>query len=330
MTRRNFVHPECVVPAFVLAACTLAHAQDAQQNAADARRLIEVLDVRPGSVIAEIGAGAGELTIALAKAVGEQGRVYSNELNPKRLDDIRKAADAAGLPNVVAVEGKEGSTSLPDRCCDGIFMRDVYHHFSDPSAMNASLFQALKPGGLLAIIEFTPPPPSEQTENPPGHRGEDNHHGITSATLEKELKAAGFDILRSSEASRSVFVVARRPRPEGPLTLNGYRQRHARGIDTGFGVIWKEGGPRIDYEIGFDATNAARDYMQTAKSIRRMTIAMNGSSWAVVIDADADILVVTIDSYANFTASKVESRRDLIDVLLMIGSYRPPWRLPRL
>jgi len=201
------------IPALVIATAlvTTAHAQNTQQNAADAERLTKALGVRPGAAIAEIGAGDGELTMALARAVGPDGRLYSNELNQDRLAAIRKRAADEGAKNVVILEGREDGAGLPDGCCDGIFMRDVYHHFSNPAAMNASILQALKPGGALAIIDFTPPPPSEVTENPPGRRGEDGHHGITSPTLEKELRAAGFEIVSSDNTQRSVFVVARRP-----------------------------------------------------------------------------------------------------------------------
>ena len=203
-----------VVSALGLAAalcCSSVQAQNAQQNAADLDRLTQALDARAGSSIGEIGAGGGELTVAMSKVVGPSGRVYSNELNKNSLAAIRKRAADEHLENVVPVEGKEDVANLPDGCCDGIFMRNVYHHFGDPPSMNASLLRALKPGGKLAIIDFTPPPPSASTENPPGHRGEDNHHGITAATLEKELKAAGFEIVSSTDASRDVFVVARRP-----------------------------------------------------------------------------------------------------------------------
>ena len=71
-----------------------------------------------------------------------------------------------------------------------------------------SLLKSLKPGGRLALLDFTPPPGGETV---PGHRGDDNHHGITPPTLEKELKAAGFEILSSAEQNRTVTVVARRP-----------------------------------------------------------------------------------------------------------------------
>jgi len=186
-------------------------AQDARRDAADAERLVKALEAKAGSVVAEIGAGDGELTVALAKVVGPTGRIYSNELNTDSLATIRKRADEAGLQNVTTIEGKPDVANLPDGCCDGVFMRLVYHHFGDPPSMNASLLHALKPGGRLAIIDFTPPPPPLGGENPPGHRGEDNHHGITRATLETELKAAGFEMVSSSEAQREIFVVARRP-----------------------------------------------------------------------------------------------------------------------
>jgi ubiquinone/menaquinone biosynthesis C-methylase UbiE len=202
------------VTAFVItcaATCGLV-AQSAQQNAADAAWLIQTLEIHAGSTVGEIGAGDGEITFAIARAVGESGRVYSNELNKTRLTGIGTSAEARGLHNVTLIEGRENEANLPDQCCDAIFMRNVYHHFGDPPAMNASLLKSLKPGGRLAVLDFTPPPGAE-TE--PGHRGDDNHHGITPPTLERELKAVGFEIVSSDLKDRTVAVVARRPQP-GP------------------------------------------------------------------------------------------------------------------
>lgn len=198
------------VTAFVIASaatCRLV-AQSAQQNAADAAWLIQTLEIRAGSTVGEVGAGDGEITFAIARAVGESGRVYSNELNKTRLTAIGTSAEARGLHNVTLIEGRENEANLPDQCCDAIFMRNVYHHFGDPPAMNASLLKSLKPGGRLAVLDFTPPPGGEAE---PGHRSDDNHHGITPRTLERELKAAGFEIVSSEEKNRTVTVVARRP-----------------------------------------------------------------------------------------------------------------------
>jgi ubiquinone/menaquinone biosynthesis C-methylase UbiE len=184
------------------------HPQSARDDAADAARLIALLDIREGSIVGEIGAGDGELTVALAKHVGASGRIYTNELNKDRLAALTKKVEQGELRNVTAVAGLEKESGFPDQCCDAIFMRNVYHHFGDPPAMNASLLKSLKPGGRLAVIDFTPPPGGEAA---PGGRGKDNHHGITAPTLERELKAAGFEIVSAAESGRTVTVVAARP-----------------------------------------------------------------------------------------------------------------------
>jgi ubiquinone/menaquinone biosynthesis C-methylase UbiE len=213
--RRRFV------PAFItLALAAFAQAglaaQTAQQNAADAEYLIKVLEIRAGSVVGEIGAGSGgDLTIAMAKAVGDSGRVLSNELNAERLKDLGRKLEAAGLKNATAVEGRPGDTNFPAECCDAIFMRNVYHHFADPPAMNASVFRSLKPGGWLAIIDFTPP--GEEASTPAG-RGVDGFHGVLAPTVARELKAAGFEVLSADVSNRAVKVVARRPTGNCPTT----------------------------------------------------------------------------------------------------------------
>ena len=180
----------------------------AQDNAADIKTLIDVLQLRPGSVVAEIGAGNGELTIALARHVGPDGRVYTTELGTDWIQRLRAAVEKGAVPNVQVIEGHESRANLPDACCDAIFMRNVYHHFADPVSMHASFLRALKPGGRIAVIDFTP----RKSTAPLGKRGEDASHGVSAATVAEELKAAGFDVVSSDErGKRSVTVVAVKP-----------------------------------------------------------------------------------------------------------------------
>lgn len=188
-------------------ACT-ANAQD--DFASDAVRLDSALKIEPGQVVADIGAGGGQLTVALAREVGPSGRVYATELDADRLRDIRRATDDAGLKNVSVIEAHATRTNLPQRCCDALVLRRVYHHFANPDLMNASLRQSLKPGGLLAVIDFAP---DSAESADPGNRDTGDQHGVSSATVVRELSQAGFETVAVEEkASAGRFmVVVRRP-----------------------------------------------------------------------------------------------------------------------
>ena len=117
-------------------------------------RLSDLLDIRPGDTVADVGAGDGWLSVEVAAVVGEAGHVFATELSARRRDDIRESVAAAGLENVTVVEAGELETNLAPGCCDAIFLRRVYHHLTDPAAYNASLHESLRPGGRLAIVEL--------------------------------------------------------------------------------------------------------------------------------------------------------------------------------
>ena len=205
--RRHLVLLAALLGAIAVFPAT-ATAQD--ELASDAARLVTALKLDAGQTIADIGAGRGQLTVALARKVGPSGRVYATELDPDRLRDIREAASAAGLQNVSVIEARATATNLSERCCDALVLRRVYHHFDDPSLMNASLRQSLKPGGLLAVIDFDP----DSAESPdPANRDTGDQHGVTSATVVRELSQAGLELVAVQEAARPgrYMVVMRRP-----------------------------------------------------------------------------------------------------------------------
>jgi ubiquinone/menaquinone biosynthesis C-methylase UbiE len=181
----------------------------AQDNAAHVTWLVEVLAVHPGSVVADIGAGDGQLTVPMAREVGPSGRIFATELPGRPLEQLRAAIEKADVKNVEIVEGHALRTNLPPECCDGIFIRYVYHHFADPPAVNASLRESLKPGGRLAIIEFAPDGPEASS---PAGRAAGTTHGVTAQTIARELQQAGFEVAASEQRpDKSVLVAARKP-----------------------------------------------------------------------------------------------------------------------
>ena len=101
-------------------------------------QLIQILGLKPDSSVADVGAGSGEISIAIAARV-PHGVIYSTEINPALLEKIRTNARKAEMNNTIPVMGKEHDTELPSQCCDAIFLREVYHHLTDPAGMDRSL-----------------------------------------------------------------------------------------------------------------------------------------------------------------------------------------------
>ncbi len=125
-------------------------------TAGEVERLAEWLEVRAGTHVADLGAGDGTFSVALARRVGPSGQVYATEIDDERLAEIRRAVTDAEVSNITVIEGAASSTNLPDACCDALFSRAVYHHLTDPAAIHADIHRVLRPGGRLLVIDFEP------------------------------------------------------------------------------------------------------------------------------------------------------------------------------
>lgn len=177
--------------ALILAALTVGATLVAQswvRGTEDERtRLATLLEIGPGSRIADVGAGDGGFSLPLADVVGSEGRVYLTEIDPSQLQRMRRAAERASLGNVEVIEVAEDDSRLPERCCDAIYLRNVYHHLTKPEPTVATLFRALKPGGRLAVVDFEPS--GRAVAGVPRSRG---GHGVPRSIVVEELTAAGF------------------------------------------------------------------------------------------------------------------------------------------
>jgi FkbM family methyltransferase len=118
------------------------------------QQIVQACRLRPGMVIADVGAGTGLFTRLFAAAVGPQGKVYAVDIAPKFIEHIEKTCKEAGLKNVRGIVCTQTSTELPANAIDLVFICDTYHHFEFPYKTLASIHRALRPGGKLVLIDF--------------------------------------------------------------------------------------------------------------------------------------------------------------------------------
>ena len=186
----------------------LAHAETREID-----RIAEALAITEGTVVADVGAGEGYWTVALGRRVGKMGQVYSTEITSELLMDIEKKVEDAGLENVTLIKGIVTDTKLPKHCCDAILLRIVYHHFTNPHDMDRSMFESLRPGGLILVIDFEPGSPGTPTHTLPGVPERRGGHGTPKDQLVEEMSASGFEIVRRIDdwSSSNYAILFRRP-----------------------------------------------------------------------------------------------------------------------
>jgi predicted methyltransferase len=174
-------------------------ARDALRHPAE---ILAFAQVRPGQRIADVGPGGGYYTRLFAVAVGEQGRVYGID-RPNSAPDRPRAilAVAPTYQNVTVVQDGYQSWSVPEPL-DTIFISQIYHDFHLPAlnldvpAINRMLFERLRPGGELVIIDHAAVDGSDLSVT-------DSLHRIDQATLRREVEAAGFVFEAESQVLRN-------------------------------------------------------------------------------------------------------------------------------
>jgi ubiquinone/menaquinone biosynthesis C-methylase UbiE len=143
-------------------------------------KALDALNLKPGMVVADIGAGVGYMSLRMAKRVS---KVYANDLQPAMLDRLRQNAAKAGIANVVTVVGDVADPKLPANTMDLVLLVDVYHEFSAPQQMLRKIRETLKPDGRLVLLEYRAEDPNVPIIA---------EHKMTVAQVKTELEAEGF------------------------------------------------------------------------------------------------------------------------------------------
>ena len=152
------------------------------------QRVMDILAIRPGSTVADIGAGSGWFTVRAAARVGSHGVVYAEDINPAAIKYINQRIVKEKLSNVKTVLGTPDDPKLPPLSIDAVLFLKVYHEVAHPLALMANLKPALQPGAKLGIID---------------RNGNGTDHGLNSDILKHEMSEAGFKLIGSYDFTKT-------------------------------------------------------------------------------------------------------------------------------
>ena len=116
--------------------------------------VVSALELTASMRVADIGAGTGLHSLLIAEQLRDSGDVFAVDIEPLFLELINQRAADTGLGNITAVLGQDDDIALPDAAVDMVFIADTYHYFADREKILGSIHSALKPGGVLVIVEF--------------------------------------------------------------------------------------------------------------------------------------------------------------------------------
>jgi len=150
--------------------------------------MVKELKLKPGMSVADIGSGNGYHTLMMAKIIGNKGTAYAVDIQPEMLQMLEERADKTGMKNIKSIENRYWDTDLPDASIDFALMADVYHEFSHPEQMLSSIRRALKPQGIVTLLEFREEDPKVPIKP---------EHKMSKEQVIKEMRKNGFKLSRS-------------------------------------------------------------------------------------------------------------------------------------
>lgn len=148
-------------------------------------KALAALELKPGMVVADIGAGSGYYTSRMAKLVGPTGRVFATDIQPGMLEILNRRIQSEGLANVTTVLGAMDDPKLAPASIDLAIMVDVYHELQDPQAFLQRLRPVFKTGGRFVLLEYRKEDPKVPILEV---------HKMSVAEVKMELEAEGFVI----------------------------------------------------------------------------------------------------------------------------------------
>jgi tRNA A58 N-methylase Trm61 len=166
----------------------------------DIEEVVAAIGLRPGDIVADIGAGTGIFSVPMARAVGPDGIVHSVEVDAGFLPIIEQKARDAGVGNVRPVLGEFTDPRLPRRDIDVAFFHDVLHHIEQREAYLRALAAYMPAGSRIVVVDYNGDVPGVPHANQPEML-------IRPAEVARWMQAAGFDVTREVQMFEDKFFV---------------------------------------------------------------------------------------------------------------------------
>lgn len=250
-------------------------------------KIVAACKLKPGMVVADIGAGTGLYTRLFAKEVGASGQVSAVDIAPKFLEHVQKTCREAGLKNVTPVLCNQDSVDLPADSVDLAFTCDTYHHFEFPERTLASLFRAIRPGGRLVVVDF-----ARITGKSSGWVL--NHVRAGQEIVEKEIASAGFE--KADEVKdllkENYLVVFVKPKGAPP----GQKPTPTTAVVPGYGAVVPLPNatepPMKGSKVVFDVTAESKELGKLLPGLERVATLLNLAGTSGLKSSDLEIVVV--------------------------------------
>jgi ubiquinone/menaquinone biosynthesis C-methylase UbiE len=163
------------------------HDRDRWQQPAE---VIEPLNLKSGSFVADIGSGAGYFTLKLAPIVGQQGGVFAVDILMEPLAFLWVRTLLHHQRNVHVVHGDPDNPHLPKGRLDAVLVANTYHELTHSRAVLNRVFEGLHPGGRLVIVDRGPPSADDESR-----QSEVGLHEIAASAVERDLRDTGFEVI---------------------------------------------------------------------------------------------------------------------------------------
>ncbi|MCP4218536.1 MAG: methyltransferase domain-containing protein [bacterium] len=148
-------------------------------------KYMDSIGIEAGMSVGEFGAGRGRYAVKAAERLGKSGTMYANDIADGKLEYLEHRCNRDGISNIVVVRGTFVDPRFPKVKLDVVYCINTYHHIDQPVELLKNVIPALKPGGILAIIEHDPRKVTDM-----------GNHCTPKETVLKQAEAAGFRLLR--------------------------------------------------------------------------------------------------------------------------------------